>query len=96
MCEIYAKLICVIILMYLCFPVRWRKTQELSLYKAYKAFRLRASDFLEALRSPYRFRIFIKSFLSDLNDFSMKDKCRKKERLTHQKIMDSAGQKVFA
>ena len=96
MCEIYAKLICVIILMYLCFPVRWRKTQGLSLYKAYKAFRLRASDFFKALKSPYRLSLFLNAFLSDLNDFSLKDKCRKKGRLTHQKIMDSAGQEVFA
>lgn len=96
MCEIYAKLICVVTLMYLCFPVRWCKTQELSLHKAYKAFRLRASDFFKALKSFYRFSLFLKAFLSDLNDFSLKDKCRRKGRLTHQKIMDSAGQEVFA
>jgi hypothetical protein len=96
LCEIYAKLICVVILMYLCFPVRWCKTQELSLCKAYKTLRLKAFDFFKALKSPYRFSLFIKSFLSDLNDFALKDKSRKKRRLTHQKIMDSAGQEAFA
>jgi len=95
LCEIYAKLICVVTLMYLCLPVRWCKDQELSLCKAYKAFRLRAFDFFKALKSLYRLSVFIKSFHSDLNDFSLKDKCRKKRRLTHQKIMDSAGQQVF-
>ena len=96
MCEIYAKLLCVVTIMYLCFPVRWCKNQELSLRKAYKMLRVKAADFFKALKSSYRFSLFIESFLSDLKDFSLKDKCRKKRRLTHQKIMDSAGQEVFA
>lgn len=96
MCQLYAKLICVVTITYLCFPVRWCKDQELSLHKAYKTLRLKAFDFFKALKSPYRFSMFIKSFLSDLTDFSLKDKYRKKRRLTHQRIMDSAGQEVFA
>lgn len=95
MCEIYAKLIGVITIMYLCFPVRWYQNQELSLCKAYKMLRIKAFDFFKALKSPYRFSLFVKKFLSDLTDFALKDKCRKKRRLTHQKIMDSAGQEAF-
>src|SRR5258708_6862659 len=74
MCEIYAKLICVVTLMYLCFPVRWCNTQELSLCKAYKMLRVKAFDFFKALKSPYRFSMFIKAFLSDLSNFALKDK----------------------
>ena len=96
MCEIYAKLLCVVTIMYLCSPVRWCKNQELSLHKAYKMLRLRALDFFKALKSPYRFNRFIKSFLSDLKKFSLKDKCRKKRRLTYQKLMDSTAQVGFA
>lgn len=87
LCELYAKLVCVVTLLYLCFPVRWQDNQELSLYKAYKAFKLRASDFFMALNSPYRFLRFIKELLSDLKGFAYKDKYRKKRQLSYQKIM---------
>ena len=94
-CEIYAKLICVVTLLYVCFPIRWHENQELSFYKAYKALKLRACDFFKALKSSYRLMEFIKTFLSDLEDFSLKDKYRKKRRLTYQKLMDTTGQEVL-
>lgn len=95
LCEIYAKLICVVTLLYFCFPIKWQEIQELSLYKAYKAFKLRAADFFRALRSSYRLKEFIMAFLSDLKDFSLKDNYRKKRRLTYQKLMDSTGQECL-
>jgi hypothetical protein len=90
LCELYAKLICVVLLMYFCIPVRWKEDQELSLRKAYKSMRMRASEFYKALRSRYRMTKFIQSFLGDLKEFALKDKYRKK-RLTHQKIIESAA-----
>jgi hypothetical protein len=91
-CELYAKLICVVALLYVCFPIRWQANQELSFYKAYKVLKLRALDFFKALQSPYRLLAFIKVFLSDIKDFALKDKYRQKKRLTYQKIMDAADQ----
>lgn len=94
-CELYAKLICVVMMLYLCFPVRWQENQELSLYKAYRTFKLSASDLFRALKTPYRLIKFIKSFLGDLKNFALKDRYRKKRKLTYQKIMDAAHQEVL-
>jgi hypothetical protein len=95
LCEIYAKLICIVTFLYLCFPVRWQKNQELSFYRAYKQLRQRFSDFFTALKSPYRLLQFLKTFLDDLKNFSLKEKPRKKKRATYQKLMDTTGQEVF-
>jgi hypothetical protein len=95
LCEIYAKFICIVKFFYLCFPVRWQRNQELSFYKAYKILRQRCLDLLVAIKSSYRFLEFLRDFLNDLKDFSLKDKPRKKRQATYQKIMDSAGQEVF-
>lgn len=96
LCEIYAKLICIVTLLYLCFPMRWHENQELSFYKAYKELKLRAGDFFKALKSLYRLIEFIKTFFSDLKDFALKDKYRRKRRLAYQKLMDTTGQEVLA
>jgi Transposase DDE domain len=96
LCEIYAKLICVVMLLYFCFPLRWQVHQELSYRKAYKSFQLKAFDFFQSLQSPYRLIKFIKAFFSDLIDFAMKDKHRKKKRLSYQKIMDATAQETLA
>lgn len=95
LCEIYAKLICIVTLLYFCFALRWRKNQEISFQKAYRTLKLRAADFFIALKSPYRLMEFIKSFFDDLKDFAFKDKHRKKRRLAYQKIMDSTGQEAL-
>lgn len=95
LCELYAKMICVVMLFYLSFPVRWQENQEISLFKAYKAFKLKAVDFFNALKSRYKLMQFIKTFLSDLKSFALKDKYRKKRRLAYQKIMDATGQEIL-
>lgn len=95
LCELYAKLICVVTLLYLCFPIRWQEKQEISFYKAYIAFKLKATDFFKALKSTYRLTEFLKMFLSDLKYFTLKDKYRKKRKLTYQKIMDATSQEVL-
>jgi hypothetical protein len=95
LCELYAKLICVVILLYLSFPIRWQDTQELSFYKAYKVLKLKASDFFKSLHSRYKLMKFIKGFMNDLIEFALKDKHRKKRRLTYQKVMDTVGQEIL-
>jgi hypothetical protein len=95
LCEIYAKFICIVTFLYLCFPVRWQANQELSFYRAYKQLRQRCSDFFTALKSPYRLLKFLKEFLDDLKNFSLKEKPRKKRRATYQKLMDTTGQEVL-
>lgn len=94
-CELYAKLICLIIFLYLCFPERWQKTQELSFFKAYHQLRLSFSEFFAALRSSHRLLRFLKAFWSDLKDFALKERPRKKRRATYQKLMDATGQEVL-
>ena len=95
LCEIYAKLICVVLLLYLCFPLRWQKACELSFLKAYKELTQRAGDFFRAMKSIYRLVRFMEIFFSDLKDFAYKDKCRIKGRLAYQKLMDAADQRVL-
>jgi hypothetical protein len=95
LCEIYAKLMCVVMLLYFCFPLRWQNNQELSFYKAYKALKLEALSFFKALTSKYRLLKFMIQFFNDLKDFAFKDKYRKKRRLCYQELMDSVGQEVL-
>lgn len=95
-CEIYAKLICIIMLMYFCFPERWQANQEISFFKAYSQLRQYFSEFFRALKSVYLLKKFLKEFLSDLKDFSLKEKPRKKRQATYQKLMKSANQEVLA
>jgi hypothetical protein len=96
LCELYAKLICIVILLHLCVPVRWQNNRELSFKKAYKQLKQRTLDFFKALQSKPRLVQFLKGFLSDLKDFGFKDKHRKKKRLTYQKLMDTTGQETLA
>ena len=95
LCEIYAKLICVMILFYLCSPVRWQQNRELSYTKAYNQIREQALSFFKALDSPYRMIKFLKELFSDLKDFALKDKHREKRPSTYQKLMVSAEQKIL-
>lgn len=95
-CELYAKLICIIMLMYFCFPERWQENQELSFFKAYSQLRQCSSDFFRALKSVYLLMRFLKDFLGDLKDFALKEKPRKKRRGTYQELMNARGQEVLA
>jgi hypothetical protein len=94
-CELYAKLICVVILLYCCFPERWQKNQEISFYKAYQHLRQNSSDFFRALTSPYRLFNFFKEFWEDLKLFALKEKPRKKRKATYQKIMNTTHQETL-
>lgn len=88
-CEIYAKLICVVQFLYLCYPLRWDENQEISFEKAYKCLKMKGHDFFIALKSAYRLVKFIGQFISDIVDFGLKDKHRKKRKSTYSVLMDS-------
>jgi hypothetical protein len=91
-CELYAKLTCVVMLLYCCFPERWQINQEISFYKAYQHLRQNSCDFFRALTSPYRLLNFFKEFWEDLKLFALKEKPRRKRKATYQKIMDLTHQ----
>ena len=81
-CEIYAKLICVVQFLYICFPLRWDQEHEVSFQKAYKSLKISGRNFYMALTSPYRLLKFMKKYISDIMDFGMKDRRRKKRKST--------------
>ena len=87
LCEIYAKLICVIQFLYICFPFNCENNDELSLQKSYKLFKLRGLGFFNALTSKYRFINFMKKLTDDITEFCLKDRYRKKRRSTYQKLI---------
>lgn len=95
LCELYAKLICIMMLLHLCFPIRWQGERELSFSKAYQFLRKNVEAFFKALCSLSQFKLFLKTFLYELQNFAMKDIKRKKPA-THQKLMNATGQKVLA
>ena len=96
LCEIYARLIGVMMVLYISWPVRWELggERELSFPKAYQCLRKKITEFFKALNSLYRLKLFLQEFLSDLQDFAMKDIKRRKPA-THQKLMASTGQKAL-
>jgi len=71
-CEIYAKLIAVILFLYMVAPVKKLSFQQISLYKAINKFKNISSDFLRALTSKYRLSNFLKYLIEDWLSFSQK------------------------
>jgi hypothetical protein len=92
-CELYAKLMGVVLLLYLTLPVRWQEYQEISHRKAYKKLSTMALDFFRALKSHYLLTKFLKELLEDFKRFAFKDKRLRKKKTTVQKLMDAVGQK---
>lgn len=96
LCEIYAKLISIVMLLYICFPIRWKNVQELSLRKAYKQISMEGMAFLKALKSSYRLLQFLERYIDHLSNFALKDKRKKTKLPTYQKLMITTNQEVFA
>lgn len=92
LCELYAKLIGVILLLYLATPVRWGTYQELSYRKAFKKLSNMAIDWYRALKSPYLMKKFLKEILSDFKQFAFKTGKKIKKKTTVQNLMDAVGQ----
>lgn len=92
LCELYAKLIGVVLLLYLVLPVRWKAYQELSYRKAFKKLSNMAIDCYRALKSPYLMKKFLKELLEDFKHFAFKDRRKKTKKTTVQNLMDAVGQ----
>lgn len=85
LCELYAKLIVIILFLRLASTCRWLNKRELSLPKAYKRFKTSSLLFLQALISPYRLKKFI-SFLHLQFSYALKDKKTPKKISSYQQI----------
>lgn len=95
-CEIYAKLICIVQFLYFCFPLQWKEKNEISFQKAFKSLKTKGRNFFVALTSPYRLFKFMEKFISDVMDFGIKDKYRNKRKSTFQKLMNSGAEGAVA
>jgi len=95
LCEIYAKLICAVLLIYLCFPQRWQSQDELSNIKSYNLLHNKMALFCQALKSTYRLKKFLISFHNDLKDFALKEKPNKNKIITYQALTEAAKQQII-
>ena len=71
--EIYGKFISMMLLFLLCAPIRYHEGKELSWYKGCRLLIIEIGDLSRALTSPYRLKLFIKSFQETLLLFAIKD-----------------------
>jgi hypothetical protein len=90
LCELYAKIIVLIIFLQLVAPFRWIDNTELSLPKAYNQFQKSAQEFFKAITSPYKIKKYLVSLISDFSFFARKDKKTPKKVSSHQKLIDLA------
>jgi hypothetical protein len=88
LCEIYAKLTCVIMLLHLCFSLRWRRDREISFVKAYKMLSARAINFFRVIKSRHLLTKFFRSFFDFLRDFAYKDRPSEKKLIIYRKLMN--------
>jgi hypothetical protein len=95
LCELYARLILIVLFLYICAPIRWQNDRELSFPKAYKRFIRKAESFLKALSSLYRLTQFVKQLMDDFYKCALKDKETKKKISSHQKIHLLVNQETF-
>lgn len=92
LCELYAKLIGIVLLLYLSASVRWQEKQELSYTKAFNVFRYFALSFFCALTSIYRLKKLIKTLVDRWKNAAMKESNRRKRKATYQLLMAAVGQ----
>lgn len=96
LCEIYAKLIGLILLLYFTMPLHWQETQELSYRKAFKDFRDSALEFFKALASCTQLKKFLRSMRDIWKRFSLKPSYRRTKKSAFQRIMEASAQGALA
>lgn len=94
MCEFYAKMLSVVIALFLVSLVVREEEKEISHIKAYSRLGLFGREFFESLSSNYRLKKFIDKFLEVLEKYAMKDRWRKKRKSTYQRLIDATKQEV--
>lgn len=92
LCELYAKLIVIILFLHIASPCRWLNGRELSLNKAYQLFQFLAFPLFHALRSIYRLKQLLSSLLLQFASCALKDKQTPKKSSSYQKIQDLGKQ----
>jgi hypothetical protein len=103
LCELYAKLIGMVIGNFLMAPQRWSTQTELSLIKAMRIFRRNTLRLAQNLPSPTLFVVTIQKVCQRMQQFGAKTKRRKKpstccllDRLSVPSATSSAGQQAMA
>jgi hypothetical protein len=103
LCDLYAKLIGVVIGNFLMAPQRWSAQMELSLIKAMRTFRRHALRLAQSLPFPTLFVATIQKVCRHMQRFGTKTKRRKKpstccllDRLSVPSAASSAGQRAMA
>lgn len=86
LCELYTKLIVIILFLHLCSPIRWLNNREVSFPKAYQLFKTSAPLLLSALSSAYLLKKYIISLVDDFLAFALKDKKTNKKASSYQQI----------
>lgn len=89
MCEFYAKMISVVILLRITDLIPSNKDIEVSHDKAYKRVGLFAGNFFESLVSTYRMKMFLAHMARALKDHAIKDPRRIKRKSTHQQLFEA-------
>lgn len=95
LCELYGKLISIVMLLYFCQPVRWQEKWEISYRKAYKRVRHHIGEFFRFIGSRYGLKKCLVEIITGIVKFASKDKSRKKGLLSYQKLMLATGQEVL-
>lgn len=86
--ELYGKLLCILLFLCLCAPVRYQNGREISFYKACNQFLARINDFITALASPSNLKQFIKKFNNLIMQFALKDLKKKPPSNINQPVID--------
>lgn len=91
LCELYAKLIAIVLLLYLSGALRWQQAREISWHKAFNYLKSVAIDFNNALISRYRLKQVISRLWCNWKQFAFKDKYRHNRPSTAQLLMMADG-----
>jgi len=87
LCEIYAKLICLMLMLYLCSPVKWKNNKELSFTKVLKQLKDRSFIFFESLRSRHCVINFLREFLKAVSFIAFKEKRKNTKIGSYQQLI---------
>lgn len=89
LCEIYAKLISVVLFLYMIIPVKELAERKISIYRSFNKLKNFGYQLLVSLGSKYKLTKFLKGIIDDWLDFGLKDKKTKKYLHTLDKIDNS-------
>lgn len=71
--ELYAKLLCLVLLLFFCTQAQLKNNKKISFFKACRYFFVVANDFIRALTSLNKLKLFTKEFLNVLSHSATKE-----------------------